>query len=119
MNKILIIDDDLALLKMLTAFLSSHGYTVLTAVDGEEGLAQVNKEKPNLIVLDVQMPKMNGYTFLFELHKIPYGEHIPIIVLTAKEGMAEIFRVEGVKQYMTKPFQPEVLAMHIKKYVQS
>ena len=116
-KRILIVDDDQALVKMVEAFLVSHGYSVVTAFDGEEGLAQVKTQRPDLIVLDVQMPKMNGYTFVFELKKIDNAASVPIIVLTAKEGMAEIFKVEGVKEYITKPFQTEALLANIKKYV--
>ena len=63
------------------------------------------------------MPRMNGYTFVFELKKIPGAAAIPIIVLTAKDGMAEIFKIEGVKEYVTKPFQPEALLTNIKKHL--
>ncbi len=116
-KKILIIDDDPTLLKMLETFLSSHDFTVDTAIDGDEGLAHIKQQRPDLIILDIQMPKMNGYTFMFELKKIPGALSIPVIVLTAKQGMAEIFKVEGVKEYITKPFQTEVLLTTIKKYV--
>ena len=115
-KKVLLIDDDLTLVKMMESFLVSHGYMVMAATDGEEGLAKVRNECPDLIVLDVHMPKMNGYTFVFELKKIT-NANVPIIVLTAKEGMAEIFKIEGVKEYITKPLQPEVLLTHIKKYI--
>jgi DNA-binding response OmpR family regulator len=117
MSKILIIDDDPTLLKVVQPFLESHGYKISLALDGQEGIEMVQKEHPDLIILDVQMPKMNGYTFVFELKKISEGKVTPIIVLTAKEGMAEIFKVEGVKEYITKPFKPEVLLNAIKKHV--
>ena len=116
-KKILIIDDDPTLTKMLDTFLSAHDFAVGIAPDGEEGIAKVKEEQPDLIILDVQMPKMNGYTFMFELKKVHSGRNVPVIVLTAKEGMAEIFKVEGVKEYITKPFQPEVLLTNIKKYI--
>jgi CheY-like chemotaxis protein len=117
-KKILVIDDDPTLVKVVQPFLVSHGFSVSIAVDGEDGLAAVQKEAPDLIVLDVHMPKMNGYTFVFELKKLIGAKKIPIIVLTAKEGMAEIFKVEGVKEYITKPFKPEVLLTAIKKYIE-
>lgn len=116
-KRILIIDDDQGLLKLMAAFLTSHGYQVATAADGEEGLEAIRQQKPDLIVLDVQMPRMNGYTFVFEMKKIEDAKNIPIVVLTAKEGMAEIFKVEGVKEYVIKPFQTEALLATIKKYV--
>ena len=116
-KKILVIDDDPTLIKMLETFLTAHGFEVGAAIDGDDGLAYIKDKRPDLIVLDVQMPKMNGYTFMFEFKKIPHAGNIPVIVLTAKQGMAEIFKVEGVKEYITKPFQPEVLLTNIKKYV--
>ena len=116
-KKILLIDDDPTMIKMLQTFLTAHGYVISVATDGDDGLAQLKNSSPDLIVLDVQMPKMNGYTFMFELKKVPNASTIPIIVLTAKQGMAEIFKVEGVKEYVTKPFQPEALLTQIKKYI--
>ena len=115
-KKILVIDDDPTFLKMAQPFLESHGFSVATAMDGEQGIEKLKADRPDLIVLDVQMPKMNGYTFIFEIKKLSGARSIPIIVLTAKEGMAEIFKVEGVKEYLTKPFKPEVLLNHINKH---
>lgn len=116
-KKILLIDDDPTLIKIVKPFLESHDYQVTVAGDGEDGIAQAKKALPDLIILDVQMPRMNGYTFIFELKKIPNSNTIPIIVLTAKEGMAEIFKVEGVKEYIVKPAKPDVLLAAIKKYI--
>lgn len=116
-KKILVVDDDPTLIKVVQPFLESHAYTVATAYDGEQGIEAVKKSRPDLIVLDIQMPRMNGYTFVFELKKIMDIKGLPIIVLTAKEGMAEIFKVEGVKEYICKPFKPEVLLTAIKKYL--
>src|SRR2546428_677973 len=105
-KKILLIDDDPTLVKVVQPFLESHDFVISIASDGQEGIEFAKKERPDLIVLDIQMPKMNGYTFVFELKKIENLKMTPIIVLTAKEGMAEIFKVEGVKEYITKPFKP-------------
>lgn len=115
-KKILVIDDDPSLIKMVDSYLSAHGFQVLVAMDGDEGLASVKKDNPDLIVLDIQMPRMNGYTFVHECKKIQAALNIPIIVLTAKQGMAEIFKVEGVKEYITKPFAMEKLLESVKKY---
>ena len=116
-KRILVIDDDPTLIKVIKPFLESQDYTVQVATNGEEGIEEIRKQAPDLIVLDVQMPKMNGYTFIFELKKIS-AVTIPIIVLTSKEGMAEIFKVEGVKEYISKPFKPEVLLTAIKKHIE-
>lgn len=116
-KKILVIDDDPGLVKMVDSFLVGRGFQVIVAVDGDEGLVKVKNENPHLIILDVQMPKMNGYTFVHECKKIQSASNIPIIVLTAKQGMAEIFKVEGVKEYITKPFSMEKLLESIKKHI--
>lgn len=116
-KRILVIDDDPTLIKVIKPFLESQDYQVQVAVNGEEGIDAIKKQVPDLIVLDVQMPKMNGYTFIFELKKISQAATIPIIVLTSKEGMAEIFKVEGVKDYIIKPFKPEILLTAINKHI--
>ena len=116
-KKILLIDDDPTLIKLVQPFLESHGFAVTAANDGEEGIEQLKSIRPDLIILDVQMPRMNGYTFIFEMKKLTGSKSIPIIVLTAKEGMAEIFKIEGVKEYVTKPFKPDALLSHINKHL--
>jgi two-component system chemotaxis response regulator CheY len=116
-KKILVVDDDMTLIKVIQPLLSTHGFDVAVATDGEEGIKYLMKNKPDLILLDVHMPRMNGYTFLLEIKKVPYLKYTPVIILTAKEGMVEIFKIEGVKEYILKPFQPEMLLEHIKKYV--
>ncbi len=116
-KKILIIDDDPTVVKMMEGFLSAHDYKVTAAHSGDEGIEMIKKDRPDLIILDVQMPKMNGYSFIFELKKLVDLSKLPIIVLTSKSGMEEIFKVEGVKEYITKPFQTDVLLAKIKKYL--
>ena len=81
-KKILVIDDDPTLVKVVQPFLESHGFLVDVAADGEEGIEKIRADRPDLIILDVQMPRMNGYTFIFELKKLNGTRTIPIIVLT-------------------------------------
>ncbi len=114
-KKILVIDDEPTFVKMITARLSANNYEVVTAPNGEEGLRLTEVEKPDLIVLDVMMPMMDGYTFVRELKAA--GCDTPIIMLTAKEKMEELFKIEGVDDYMVKPYEPEVLLQKIKKYI--
>ncbi len=119
MKKILIIDDEPDIVKIIQKqFMASH-YEVITALDGEEGLEKAEREKPDLIILDIMMPKMDGYTFTRELHtKISSGRvTTPIIVLTAKEKMQDLFEIEGVKEYIVKPFDPAELLEKVKKYI--
>ena len=116
-KKVFIVDDDKTLTKILQSFLHEHGYEVIVSHDGEEALAKLEHDRPDLLVLDVMMPKMNGYSFLFEMRKFEFGVAIPVIVLTCKEDMADIFKVEGVKEYLIKPFPNKDLLDKIKKYI--
>jgi DNA-binding response OmpR family regulator len=116
-KKVFIVDDDKTLTKILQSYLHEQGYEVVVSNDGAEALAKLEHDRPDLLVLDVVMPKMNGYTFLFEMRKFEYGVAIPVIVLTCKEEMADIFKVEGVREYLIKPFPNKDLLDKIKKHI--
>ncbi len=107
-KKILIVDDDRLNLTFLQAGLVQNGYEVCMAQDGEEAIQSVKIEKPDAIVLDIQMPKMNGYDFLQELQMMP-EKRIPIIMLTANENMQDVFVMESVRGYLVKPVNLEQL----------
>ncbi|MBF0479581.1 MAG: response regulator [Candidatus Omnitrophica bacterium] len=102
-HKILLVDDDRVNTALIKFGLAEHGYTIITAADGEQGLASVEKDKPDLIVLDVLMPKMNGFEFMNELKRMQGFDITPVIMLTANETMEDVFRLEGVKGYFVKP----------------
>lgn len=85
MKKILIIEDDLAYLKLLNDQLYKNGYEVIEAKDGEKGLALAKFQHPDLILLDIRMPVMNGITMLDELRKDTYGKSAKVIILTNLE----------------------------------
>ena len=112
-KKILVIDDDQINVKMVKARLESANYEVITAFDGDVGLEKVKLEKPDVIILDVQMPRMNGYTFMLELKKMTSSKSIPVIVLTAHETMQPIFTLKGVKGYLVKPLNFDELFQKI------
>jgi len=114
-KKILVIDDDPAFLKTVTPLLKSQGYEVLMAKDGKEGLARLS-ENPDLIILDLQMPNMDGYEFILAMKEVTGVKKAPIIVLTVKEGLTDIVKVEGIKEYMIKPFQPAALLESIQRH---
>ena len=116
-KKILIADDDKTLTKMLGSFLGEKGYQVIVTHDGEEALKKLELESPDLILLDVVMPKVNGYAFLFEMKKIDQKGQTPVIVLTCKDEMKDLFKVEGVKEYIVKPFVNQDLLKMIRKYI--
>lgn len=108
-KKILVVDDEIDLVKGLTIILESKGYEVLSAFDGEEGMKKVEEENPDLIVLDIKMPKMDGYTFVKKIKANKSTEKVPIIILTAKDKMKDLFEIEGIKDYVVKPFKNEDL----------
>jgi len=85
--KILIVDDDRLSVTLLKVTFKEHHYEVLTASDGQEGLEVVRAGKPELIILDIQMPNMSGFEFMGELKTIPGGAAIPVIMLTVNDNM--------------------------------
>ena len=115
MSKILVIDDEPHIVELLRSRLQAHGYDVVTAANGKEGLERVQQENPDLIILDILMPAMDGYTFVRRLRKD--GQQIPVIVLTGQGAMRDLFAVEGVNDYMVKPFKSEELLEKIKKHL--
>jgi len=86
-HKILVVDDDKIHVKLVKSGLVSAGYSVIVAFDGEEGFEKVKSENPDLIVLDIGMPKMNGYEFMTELKSLQGFETTPTIVLTVNETL--------------------------------
>jgi len=112
-RKILLIDDDKGIVEVIKNVLIGNKYEVCVAYDGKEGLDKVAAEKPDLIVLDIRMPSMNGYEFMRALkaESRESGEAVaPIIILTAKEEMEEMFKLEGARSYLVKPIEsPELI----------
>lgn len=112
-EKILVVDDESSIRRILETRLSMIGYTVITAADGEEALAVYKKELPSLIILDIMMPKLDGYGVCQEIRK---DSDIPIIMLTALSDVAD--RITGLElgadDYVIKPFSPKELEARIK-----
>ena len=117
MKKILVIDDELGVVQLIKARLEASGYGVISASDGEEGLNLLKDHQPDLIILDIQMPKMDGFTFVREFKRVENIKNTPVIVLTAKEKLQDIFKMEGIKDYVVKPFNTSDLLDRIKKYI--
>ena len=92
MKKILIVEDELAYLKLLNDKLTEDGYKIIEATNGQEGLKKAEKEKPNLILLDIRMPVMNGIVMLDKLRETKYGKAAKVIILTNLEPDDEILR---------------------------
>ena len=119
--KILVCDDERHIVRLIQVNLERQGYSVVTAFDGKEGLEKVRSEKPNLVVLDVMMPYMDGFEVLQNLKKNPSTRDIPVIMLTAKAQDADVFRgwQSGVDCYLTKPFNPMELLTFVKRIFDS
>lgn len=114
-KKVLVIDDETDMVNLLKSRLEANHYDVAFAFDGDDGLLKAKKERPDLILLDVMMPNVDGYSFVLEIKKMEGLKNTPIIVLTAKDEMQDIFKMEGVQDYIVKPFQSEDLMGRIKK----
>ncbi len=116
MAQVLIVDDSPTEVHVLSSVLEKGGYTVLTATNGEDGIAQAKSAMPDLILMDVVMPGMNGFQATRQLTKDPATANIPIIIVTTKDQ--ETDRVwglrQGAKDYITKPIEEAVLLEKIK-----
>lgn len=116
MAKVLVIDDDLAINELIRVNLELAYYTVISAYDGNKGYALAKQEEPDLIVLDVMMPEVDGYTVAKRIRENPSTKDIPIIMLTALnmlQNKAQGFNI-GVDDYLCKPFEMEELLMRVK-----
>jgi CheY-like chemotaxis protein len=113
--KILVVDDDPDFRQLLQFDLKKNGYETLSGCDGEDGLVKALSEKPDLIILDIKMPKMDGYTFVRRLKKEDATKNIPLVVLTSYEPMKDMFQLEGVKDYFVKSADSTELLKTIKE----
>jgi two-component system, cell cycle response regulator DivK len=116
-KRILVADDDFDLRTIVSDFLTSEGFEVILAVDGEEALNKAKAEKPDLLVLDLSMPKMNGWDVARNIRKDPALCRIPIIAFTAHalKGAEANAREAGCNAYVAKPFSPEALVDKIRE----
>jgi len=116
-KKILVVDDEPDVVSLLTLMLKSKGYEVVSAGDGQEAIAKARSENPDLILLDVMLPRLDGYKVARMLKFDENFSHIPIIMLTAKiqEKDRELGIETGADDYVTKPFDTGVLLFKIEK----
>jgi two-component system alkaline phosphatase synthesis response regulator PhoP len=114
-GKILVVDDEIYIVHILDFSLGMEGYEVVTALDGEQALEKARAEKPDLIVLDIMMPKLDGYETCKRLKADDATKAIPVILLSAKGRNVDQkigFEV-GADDYITKPFSPRKLVERI------
>jgi two-component system alkaline phosphatase synthesis response regulator PhoP len=120
-KKILAVDDERHIVRLVQVNLERAGYEVVTAFDGKDALEKVASEQPDLVVLDVMMPYMDGFEVLQNLRKNQATRDLPVIMLTAKAQDADVFRgwQSGVDCYLTKPFNPMELISFVKRIFKS
>ncbi len=118
---ILVVDDERHIVRLVQVNLERAGYEVTTAYDGVEAIEAVQSELPDKIILDVMMPRMDGFEALKELRANEQTKDIPVIMLTAKAQDADIFKgwSSGVDSYLTKPFNPRELLAFVDRIFQS
>jgi DNA-binding response OmpR family regulator len=118
-KRVLIIDDELDFVKMLQARLQVEGYEVLSAEDGPKGIQVARKERPDVVILDIMLPGMDGHMVCDMLKKSTLTWSIPIIYLTAKTSQADEFLAmeKGAKYYLTKPYNPAMLLEMVKSAI--
>lgn len=118
-KKILVIEDNEQNLYLATFLLEKNGYEVITAEDGFKAIEKVKAEKPDLILMDLQLPEMNGYEATRRIKSIREISYIPIVAVSsyAMVGDREKALAAGCVGYIEKPFMPETFVLEIEKYL--
>jgi twitching motility two-component system response regulator PilH len=119
MTRVLIVDDSPTEMQLLTSIMEQHGYDVITADNGEEGVAMAKASLPDVILMDVVMPGMNGFQATRQISKAQETAHIPVIIITTKDQ--ETDRIwglrQGAKDFLTKPVQEGKLLTTVRSLV--
>jgi two-component system alkaline phosphatase synthesis response regulator PhoP len=118
-KKILIVDDEVDLVETIRFLLEMEGYRVLVSGDGEDALNQARRENPHLIILDIMLPKLDGYKVCMELKSDKRYKQIPILMLTARAQQKDrIIGMEaGADEYIIKPFDLAAFIEKVKTYL--
>jgi len=116
---IMIVDDSASIRQVVGIALKSAGYDVIQACDGKDALSKLTGQKIHLIITDVNMPNMDGITFVTEAKKLPQYKFTPMMMLTTEAGTDKKMagKAAGAKAWLTKPFQPPTLMAAVSKLV--
>lgn len=114
---IMVVDDSISIRQVVGLALKQAGYDVIEGVDGKDALAKLTGQKVNLIISDVNMPNMDGISFVRELKTRPAYKFTPVLMLTteSQEDKKEQGKAAGAKAWMVKPFKPEALLAAVQK----
>src|SRR6266571_5820624 len=118
-QRILVVEDQADLRAILRDFLTASGYGIIEAVDGGEGVAKAKSERPDLILMDIQLPVLDGYEATRQIKADPALRAIPIIVITSYglSGDDDKARAAGCDAYFSKPFSPRQLLAKVREYL--
>jgi len=121
MGKIVVADDHPAIVRLVQLALETDGHQVLTAYNGAAALRLVQEERPELVVLDVVMPELDGYRVLSRIKSDPELQHIPVLMLTVKSEPEDITLGVGIGAdcYLTKPFNPSDIVSVVRRFFQT
>jgi len=116
---ILIVDDSASVRQVVTIALKGAGYDVIAGVDGKDALSKLTGQRVHLIISDVNMPVMDGITFVTEVKKLPAYKFTPVIMLTteSQEDKKKAAQAAGAKAWVTKPFQPPQMLAAVSKLI--
>jgi twitching motility two-component system response regulator PilH len=114
---ILVADDSIAQRQYMTDLLTQCGFTVIEASDGREALEKIGQNQPDLVILDIVMPEMNGFQACRKIKNDPNTKHIPVILCSTKDTQADHYwgLKQGADAYVVKPFTPQELVATIKQ----
>src|SRR3954452_4264021 len=120
-GRVLVVDDDDVIRQLITVNLELEGFEVIPAMDGQDALDKVKEARPDVVTLDVMMPRIDGWEAAARLRQDPETAHIRVILLSARAQEADIQRGEkiGVDAYLTKPFDPDELIDIVRRLFES
>ncbi len=120
-RRVLVVDDQPQIVRLIQVNLEKEGFEVATAADGEEGLRKVRELLPDLVILDVIMPRKDGFEVLRQMKTEPALASIPVIMLTVKTHNADIVEGlrEGAELYLPKPFHPKELVSLVRRVLET
>jgi DNA-binding response OmpR family regulator len=121
MKKVLAVDDQPQIVRLIQVNLQKAAFEVIPAYDGEEALEKLREHRPDLVILDVIMPKRDGFDVLRTIKADPETAHIPVVMLTVKAQDADIFEglKEGAELYLPKPFHPNELVTLVRRVLEA
>jgi chemosensory pili system protein ChpA (sensor histidine kinase/response regulator) len=117
---VMVVDDSLTVRKITSRMLTREGFTVITAKDGMDALQMLGEQTPDVILLDIEMPRMDGFEFTKTIKNDPKSAHIPIIMITSRTAEKHRNRAQelGVDLYLGKPYQEEELLRHLREMLE-